>query len=77
MTSGRKHLGGIWEAFGSSLGALWEALWELGRLWGLQGHLGQNMLQIHCFTTKTQKKSSISLRLFGGRCHDCMCFTTL
>ena len=24
--SGRRHLGGIWEAFGGSLGALWEAL---------------------------------------------------
>ena len=46
-TSGRRHLGGIWEAFGGSLGALWGALWELGRPWGLQGHLGQKMLQIH------------------------------
>ena len=32
---------------GGSLGALWGALWELGRPWGLQGHLGQKMLQIH------------------------------
>ena len=41
------YLGSIWEAFGSSLRALWAALWELGRPWGLQGHLGQKMMQIH------------------------------
>ena len=51
--SWRRHLeGGIWEASGRLSEALWElalwgALWELGRPWGLQGHLGQKMLQIH------------------------------
>ena len=74
-TSGRRHLGGIWEAFGSSLGALWGALWELGRPWGLQGHLEQKMLQIHFVLLQKYKKKIISLKFFGGRCHDCKCFT--
>ena len=62
-TSGRRHLGGIWEAFGGSLGTLWGALWELGRPWGLQGHLGQKMLQIHCVLQQTQPKKKVSFRL--------------
>lgn len=51
-----KHLGGIWEAFGGSLGALWGNLWELGQPWGLQGHLRQEMLQIHRALQQKQKK---------------------
>ena len=49
LLSGRSHLGGdIWkEASGKLSEALWE-LWELGRPWGLQGHIKQKMLQIHC-----------------------------
>ena len=52
-----RHLGGIWEAFGGSLGALWGTLWELGRPWGLQGHLGQKMhFELHYYRLLTKSQ---------------------
>ena len=79
LLSGRRHLGGdIWkEASGKHLD------WHLGSSLGAGAAMGasraswtENAANSLCFTAKMKKtRTIISLRSFGGRCHDCMYFT--